>query len=245
MRVVATIEARMSASRLPGKVMFPLAGAPLLERLIERLRRSRKVDEVVVATTTVAPDAVIVDLCGRIGCRVYRGPVEDITLRLLGAAAEADVIVQVTGDCPLIDPAHVDETVRLLCESKADYASNGLSGNTFPLGLDVRCFTADALRRSADLSSDPTYRVHGSYFIYCHPDLFRLVGWEAPADLRWPELRLTVDEPADYELIRRVFEAFYPARPEFGAADVVELLRQRPEWVLLNSSVKQKHPDEG
>jgi spore coat polysaccharide biosynthesis protein SpsF len=245
MRVVATIEARMSASRLPGKVMLPLAGAPLLERLIERLRRSRKVDEIVVATTIEAPDAAIADLCNRINCRVYRGPVEDITQRLLGAAAGADIVVQITGDCPLIDPVHVDETVRLLCESKADYASNGLHANTFPLGLDVRCFTAEALRRSAELSSDPTDRIHGSYFIYRNPDLFRLVGWKAPADLHWPELRLTVDEPADYELVRRVFEALYPVNSSFSAADVLKLLRQRPEWVLLNSAVRQKHPDEG
>jgi spore coat polysaccharide biosynthesis protein SpsF len=245
MRVVATIEARMSASRLPGKVMLPLAGAPLLERLIERLRRSRKVDEVVVATTIEAPDAAIVDLCHRINCRVYRGPVEDITQRLLGAAAGADIVVQVTGDCPLIDPLHVDETVRLLCESKADYASNGLQVSTFPLGLDVRCFTAEALRRSAELSCDPTDRIHGSYFIYRNPDLFRLVGWKAPDDLHWPELRLTVDEPADYELVRRVFEALYPANSSFSAVDVVKLLRQRPEWVLLNSAIRQKHPDEG
>lgn len=245
MRVVATIEARMSASRLPGKVLLPLAGAPMLERLIERLRRSRKVDELVVATTTDAPDAAIVDVCQRIGCRVYRGPVEDITERLLGAAAGADIVVQVTGDCPLVDPAHVDETVRFLSESNADYASNSLHANTFPLGLDVRCFTAEALRRSAELSSDPTDRVHGSYFIYRNPDLFRLVGWKAPADLHWPELRLTVDEPADYELVRRVFETLYPANPGFSATDVLGLLRQHPEWVLLNSAVRQKHPDEG
>src|SRR5690349_11592022 len=104
----------MAATRLPGKVMLPLAGAPTLQRLVERLRRSRLVGEVVVATTIVAPDRAIVDLCGRIGCRVHRGPVEDIALRLLEAAHGADVIVQITGDCPLIDPAHVDRTIELL-----------------------------------------------------------------------------------------------------------------------------------
>jgi spore coat polysaccharide biosynthesis protein SpsF len=235
----------MAASRLPGKVMLPLAGAPMLERLVERVRRSTRVDDVVVATTVSAPDAIIADLCGRIGCRVHRGPVEDITRRLLEAAAGADIIVQITGDCPLIDPAHVDETVRLLLDRNADYASNSLDGNTFPLGFDVRCFTMAALRGSAELSDDPTDRVHGSYFIYRHPETFRLVGWVAPANLRWPELRLTVDEPADYELVRRVFDALYPAQPDFGITHVFALLRKNPDWVLLNSAVRQKQPSEG
>jgi spore coat polysaccharide biosynthesis protein SpsF len=245
MRVIATIEARMSASRLPGKVMLPLAGVPMLQRLVERIRRSTRVDDVVVATTVSTPDAIIADLCGRSGCRVHRGPVEDITRRLLEAAAGADIIVQITGDCPLIDPAHVDETVRLLLDENADYASNSLNGSTFPLGFDVRCFTMAALQRSAELSDDPTDRVHGSYFIYRHPQMFRLVGWDAPADLRWPELRLTVDEPADYELVRRVFEELYPAKPDFGVADVLALLRRKPEWVQINSAVRQKLPSEG
>jgi spore coat polysaccharide biosynthesis protein SpsF len=245
MRVVATIEARMAAKRLPGKVMFPLAGAPMLERLVERVRRAKLVDEVVVASTVSPPDEVIAELCGRIGCRVHRGSVEDITQRLQNAADGADVIVQLTGDCPLIDPEHIDETVRRLVDAKADYASNSLNGCTFPLGFDVRAFTMDALCRSADLSDDPVDRVHGSYFIYRNPQLFRLVGWEAPSEWRWPELRVTVDEPADYELVRRVFEHLYPSAPHFTAGEVVALLRRRPNWVALNSAVRQKAPVEG
>ena len=209
MRIVATIEARMAATRLPGKVMFPLAGAPMLERLVERVRRARRVDDVVVATTIASPDAVIVDLCERIGCRVHRGPVEDITQRLLDAARGSDVVVQITGDCPLIDPGHIDETVRLLVDEGADYAANSLHGCTFPIGFDVRAFTMSALLRAAE-STDPIDRVHGSYFIYRNPAHFRLAGWDAPQGWRAPELRLTVDEPADYELVRRVFEALYP-----------------------------------
>ena len=245
MRIAATIEARMAATRLPGKVMFPLAGVPMLQRLVERVRRAKLIDEVIVASTISPPDEVIADLCERMNCRVYRGSVEDITQRLLNAAEDADVVVQLTGDCPLIDPEHVDETVRRLIDAKADYASNSLRGCTFPLGFDVRAFTMNALRRSADLSDDPIDRVHGSYFIYRNPQLFRLIGWEAPAELRWPELRLTVDEPADYDLVRRVFERLYPLEPNFGAREVVAVLRQRPDWVAINSAVRQKALAEG
>jgi spore coat polysaccharide biosynthesis protein SpsF len=245
MRTIVTIEARMAATRLPGKVMLPLAGAPMLERLVERVRRAKRVDDVVVATTISAADKVIVDLCGRIGCRVHRGSIEDITQRLLEAAQAADTVVQLTGDCPLIDPGHIDRTVRLLIEEDADYAANNLKGCTFPIGFDVRAFTMDALHRAAVMSDDPIDRVHGSFFICRNPALFRLAGWEAPRELHWPELRLTVDEPADYELVRCVFEALYPHRPDFDTGDVVALLRQRPDWVRLNSTVRQKAIAEG
>lgn len=245
MHTIATIEARMAATRLPGKVMLPLAGAPMLQRLVERVRCARRIDDVVVATTTASPDAVIVGLCERIGCRVHQGPVEDITQRLLEAARGSDAVVQITGDCPLIDPGHIDETVRLLVDEGADYAANSLHGCTFPIGFDVRAFTMDALRRAAELSTDPIDRVHGSYFIYRNPALFRLAGWDAPHDLRAPDLRLTVDEPADYELVQRVFEALYPIRADFDARDVITLLRQRPDWARINAAVHQKEAAEG
>jgi spore coat polysaccharide biosynthesis protein SpsF len=245
MRVVATIEARMAATRLPGKVMLPLAGAPMLQRLVERVRRAIRVDEVVVATTVNPHDAIIADLCARIGCKAHRGPVEDITLRLLEAASGADVIVQVTGDCPLVDPEHIDQTVQLLVDQKADYASNCLHERTLPLGLDVRAFTMTALTRVHESTSDPIDRVHGSYFMYRRPDLFRLAGWKASVDQQWPELRLTVDEPADYELVRRVFEELYPADACFNACATINLLRRRPDWVALNSAVRQKVVAEG
>lgn len=235
----------MSASRLPGKMMLPLAGATMLERLVERLGRAKSLDAITVASTVAPPDAVIADLCERRGICVHRGPVEDIATRILEAAGDADVIVQITGDCPLVDPDHVDRTVALLLDQKADYASNSLEGCTFPIGFDVRCFTRAALEKTLDLTDDPVDRVHGSYFIYRRPDLFKLVGWDAPADMHWPELRLTVDEPADYEVVRRVYDALYLANPAFKAADVVALMRSKPDWVALNSTVQQKAPEQG
>jgi spore coat polysaccharide biosynthesis protein SpsF len=245
LKVVATIEARMSASRLPGKMMLPLAGATMLERLVERLRRAKSLTGIVVASTVATPDNVIAELCNRQGIAVHRGPVEDIATRILVAAGNADIIVQVTGDCPLLDPDHLDQTVALLQAEKADYASNSLKGCTFPIGFDVRCFTRAALEKTIAMTDDPVDRVHGSYFIYRHPDLFKLAGWDAPADMHWPDLRLTVDEPADYEVVRRIYEALYQVNPAFTARNVVALMRARPDWVALNSAVQQKTPDQG
>lgn len=215
----------------------------MLQRLIERVRRAA-LDDVIVATTVHAPDAIIVDLCERIGCAVYRGPVDDVTERLLGASAGSDIVVQITGDCPLIDPAHIDATVRLMVGCNADYGGNNLSG-LLPIGFDVRTFTTAALQRSAQLSDDPVDRIHGSYFIHRRADLFRQVEWRAPSDLTWPDLRLTVDEPSDYELVRRVFETLYLLRPSFDAHDVVNLLREKPDWVRINAAVRQKAVAEG
>jgi spore coat polysaccharide biosynthesis protein SpsF len=244
-KVVATIEARMSASRLPGKMMLPLVGATMLERLVERLGRAKSLDGIVVATTVASPDDTIAGLCERRGIAVHRGPVEDIATRILQAAGDADTIVQITGDCPLVDPEHVDRTVALLQSEQADYASNSLRGCTFPIGLDVRCFTRAALEKTISLTDDPVDRVHGSYFIYRRPDLFKLVGWDAPEDMHWPALRLTVDEPADYDLVRRIYDTLYPANPAFSASDVVALMRRKPDWVALNSTVQQKAPEQG
>jgi spore coat polysaccharide biosynthesis protein SpsF len=245
LKVVATIEARMAATRLPGKMLLPLAGASMLERLVERLRRAKSLTNIVVATTVAPSDDVIAALCARHGIAVYRGPVEDIATRILCAAGDADIIVQITGDCPLVDPEHVDRTVALLRSEKSDYASNGLGGGGFPLGLDVRCFTRAALEKTIALTDDPVDRVHGSYFIYRRADLFKLAGWDAPAEMHWPELRLTVDEPADYDVVRRIYDALYPANPAFTARDVITLMRARPEWVALNSTVRQKDPAQG
>jgi len=226
--------------------MLPAAGLPLLQHLIERVRRCRRVDAVVVATTVRPEDAVIAALCGRIGCPVHRGPVDDITERLLGAAQGqgAGALVQLTGDNPLVDPAHIDATVDLFRSGAWDYAGNNLTAS-FPIGFDVRMVSVAALERSAALSAEPADRVHGTYHIHRNPDLFPRIGWEAPEDLRWPGLRLTVDEPADYELVRHVIETLYPVNPAFTAADVVALLRARPDWVALNGGVRQKRAEEG
>jgi spore coat polysaccharide biosynthesis protein SpsF len=244
-RVVVTVEGRIASSRLPGKILYPLAGVPMLEQIVRRARRAERVHEVVVATTTNAADQVVVDLCHRISCRVHQGSVEDISERIRGAAGDASIIVQITGDCPLVDPALIDRAVELLIENKADYVSNSLHECTYPIGFDVRVFTAEALRRSMDLSDDLIDRVHGSYFIARHPDLFKHVGWDAPEDLRYPELRVTVDEPADYELIHKIFAELYPRNPAFSTADVIALIHQHPDWVRINAAVQQKQVEEG
>lgn len=244
-RVIATIEGRIASTRLPGKILYPLAGRPMLEQIVRRAWRAVRVHEVVIATTETPPDQVVADLGQRIGCRVHRGPEEDISERLLGAAGNADIIVQITGDCPLVDPHMIDQAVELLQSSGAEYVSNSLNACTYPIGFDVRAFTTAALRRSMELSDDPIDRVHGSYFIARRPDLFKHAGWDAPAHLRYPGLRLTVDEPADYALVHKIYEALYPVDEAFDVEAVLALIHRHPAWALINAGVQQKQAREG
>ena len=241
-RIVATIEARMGSTRLPGKVLKPAAGKPMLELMVERLRRVPSLDGIVIATPVNPADQAIADLAGRLGIGCHRGSEEDITARLVGAAeAHAiDVLVETTGDCPLIDPATVERCVQVYRESGVDYVSNVLE-RSYPIGMDTQVFSAAVLADVARRTDDPVEREHGSLFIYRHSEIYSLKNVAAPADLTDPTLRLTLDTPEDYALITRIFADLYPATPAFDLADILALLRTKPDYRALNAEVKHRY----
>lgn len=245
-KIIATIEARMTSSRLPGKVLLPLAGKPALERLVERIRRSRYVDDIVVATTINNDDQPIIDLCKKIGCSYFRGSEEDVLSRVLEAAisVNGDIIVEITGDCPLIDHRHIDKVIELFYSGEYDYASNTIE-RTFPDGFDVQVFPVHVLEEVDRLTQDPIDRVHVSYYIYSHPERYKLVNWKAEGDMYWPGLGITLDEEDDYKLIKKIFEKLLPVNEDFSAEDIVNLLRKQPELVEINSDVRRKLVEEG
>ncbi len=246
MKVLATIEARMGSTRLPGKVMLPFGGLSMLERKIERVLQSELVDAVKVLSTDDPMNQVIEDLCRRIGCPIFRGSEDDITDRIIKGTAEEnpDIIVQLTGDNPLIDSYFIDETVECLTDGQLDLASNSLTQNTI-IGMNVRCFTREALLRAGKACDDPMVRIHGGYYIQINPDNFK-VG-ECAVDKKYyaDDVRLTVDEPADYELCRRVFEVLYPIKHNFSVDDILDLFKKYPEWKAINKNVRQKKPGDG
>ena len=239
-RRVVTIEARMTSSRLPGKVLLPAAGRPLLEHMIERLGRARHVDAVVVATTEEAACDPIAELADRLGVGCFRGSEEDVLGRVLGAAQayDADVIVETTGDCPLIDPAIVDLVIERFAEGGVEYCSNTLE-RTYPRGMDVQVFPAAVLAEVTELTNDPADREHVSLYIYEHPERYRLrsVVSERPDTA---ELRLTVDTQEDYALVKAIFEALYPRDPAFGLEAVLALMDERADLRELNRHIQQK-----
>jgi spore coat polysaccharide biosynthesis protein SpsF len=240
-RIVATIEARMTSSRLPGKVLLPAAGRPMLQHLIDRLRAVPSLNDIVLATTTNTTDQPLVDFAGRVGIKVYRGSEQDVMARVIGAAqlGHADVVVEITADCPIIDPEIVEQTVRTYAHNDADYVANSLV-RSFPDGMDTQVFSLATLQRSAAMTDHPLDREHVTRHICHHPQHFRHLNLVAPPSLHWPELGLTLDERADYELLCRIIETLGARNPLFGCQTVIEWLRANPDWVEINRAVVRK-----
>ena len=230
----------MTSSRLPGKVLARAAGRPLLAYMIERLERCPKLDAIVVATTTNPADDPVVELAERLGAGTFRGSEEDVLGRVLGAADAhgAELIVETTGDCPLIDPKIVGEVIDRFDAGDADYCSNMLE-RTYPRGMEVQVFPTAVLAEVDRLTDAPSDREHVSLYIYEHPERYRLVGVQAVPP-RGGDVRLTVDTPEDLALVRAVFEELYPRDPAFGLGDILDLLDARPELRALNRDVEQK-----
>lgn len=240
MKIVATIEARMTSSRLPGKVLMPIMGKPMLAYLIERLKRSR-VDEIVVATTDRPTDDPIEQLATNLGVGCFRGSEEDVLGRVLLAAKSvgADVIVEITGDCPLIDPDIVDQVLDVYLSQQVDYASNTLK-RTYPRGLDVQVFSTNLLDEVNILTSDPIDHEHVSLYIYEHPEKYRLANLESGLSPAHANLRLTVDTIEDFSLIESVYNSLYLDNPNFSMGHVLAYLSDNPGVAKINSEIHQK-----
>jgi len=241
MKTVAIVQARMGSTRLPGKVMMTAAGDPLLEHLLMRLRRSKRADDIVVATTELEKDDPVASLAKRLGVNVWRGSEDDVLARYHGAAlnASADAIIRVTGDCPLIDPAIVDLVASKFLDSQStiDYASNTLE-RTYPRGLDCEVFSFAALEEAHLKATDPMEREHVTPYIWRRPERFRIAQVTQDRDLsghRW-----TVDTPEDFELVRRLLEALVPVRLDFNLEDILAVLEDHPDWLRINADVPQK-----
>ena len=235
----------MGSSRLPGKVLEPLAGEPMLVRDVRRLRRAKTLGAVVVATTVEPQDDAIVALAEGAGWPVSRGSEDDVLDRYVQAAREhdADVVVRVTSDCPLISPDVVDRVVRTLldagppgAEGGADLASNVVPRHTWPRGLDAEAVWRTSLERAWREDDDPAWREHVTFYIKQHPDRFRLVSVQNDEDLS--ALRWTVDTPEDLAFARAVYDHF--GHDRFTWREVLAAQRERPEWTALNADVRQK-----
>jgi spore coat polysaccharide biosynthesis protein SpsF len=236
-RVVVTIESRMLSTRLPGKNARPILGRPMLARLIERVRRAREVDVVCLATTTDSSDDPLCEIAREAGAEVHRGSVDDVLGRVLGAArsVNADLIAEITGDCPLTDPAIVDAAIARYRRGDVDYVANILDGLTFPAGLDVQVFPTALLAETAASTSDPGDRIDVTPYIHRNGDRYRLLNLRAPADLDRPAYWLCVDYPEDFEVVTAVYEALYPTTPEFDARAIIRFLDAHPSIATRNT----------
>lgn len=241
-KILIVVQARMASTRLPGKVLKDLAGKRLLIRMLERLARITVPARVVVATTIDADDDPIVALCERYGTPVFRGHPTDLLDRHYRAALAfgATAVAKIPSDCPLIDPAVVDRVLTRFLRGDCDYASN-LHPPSYPDGNDVEVMgfaTLETAWREAEL---PMEREHTTPFIWERPERFRLVNvhWQSECGEAMPDCsmshRWTIDYPEDYTFIQHVFEELYPAKPDFGIADIMALLERKPEIGAVNA----------
>lgn len=234
--ILGVLQARTSSSRLPSKVMLPVAGAPMLARQIERLQRAKRMDALVLATSDQPEDDCVAELAESAGIGSYRGSLDDVLDRFYRAAAPhaPSHVVRVTGDCPLADWEVIDRAIAFAVDGGYDYASNTLTP-TWPDGLDVEVTTFAALETAWREAVRPLEREHVMPFITSRPDRFRLGSLESVRDLS--ALRWTVDEPRDYEFVCRVYDALYPHNSAFTTADVLALLDAQPELAGLNTGI--------
>lgn len=234
-RVVAIVQARLGSSRLPRKSVAPIAGKPMLQHVLERAAAARSVQRVVLATTTDPEDVELADLAHANGIAVYRGDRDDVLDRFWQASrfADAEVVVRITADDPLKDPAVIDAVVERLMKSGADYASNTLTPS-YPEGLDVEVFTQKALDRAWNEATLASEREHVTPYIWKHPDRFRVASVMHSADLS--HLRWTVDYPGDLAFVCAIYDRLYRGEV-FGMDAVLALLEREPDLVALASEV--------
>ena len=241
LNVVVIVQARMSSTRLPGKTLKEVSGKSLLSLLLERIKRAKSPHQILVATTTNPDDQKIVDLCSKEEIAVFRGSESDVLERYKETAEryQADVIVRITADCPLIDPDVIDLVIDTYLDHypEYDYVSNTLE-KTYPRGLDVEVFSKRVLDEIAKEAKAPQDRQHVTLYIYSHPEKYRLKNVARDQDTS--HYRLTVDTSEDFELIRRIIEALYPKKPHFTLEDVLQLLDEHPDWPKINAHIQQK-----
>lgn len=233
--ILAILQARVSSTRLPGKVLKPILGQPMLARQVERIRRARRIEKLIVATSNEPGDDPLAMLCAQIGATCFRGSLDDVLDRFYQAARPycPEHVLRLTGDCPLADPEVIDAVIDLHLTGDYEYTSN-CHPPTLPDGLDVevvRFSVLEAVWREACL---PSEREHVTSSIWNCPERFRLGNYVNPQG-DFSALRWTVDEDADFELVSRIYEALYPANPTFSMADILALIRRQPELAILNT----------
>lgn len=237
------IQARMGSGRVPGKVLKDLSGFPVLYHVVERCRKAQKADDIIVATTTLSGDDVVVDFCKESGISYFRGSEDNVLKRYYDCARhfESCIIVRVCSDCPLIDPFIVDECIKNFYKiPRIDYISNILI-RTFPRGLDVEVFSFDALERAHNNAQEKYEKEHVTPFIWENKRNEFNVGEPLRASSEYARnYRLTVDYPEDFEFMEKIYGTFYEHGKIISVLDVISFLDSNPDIANINAHCGQK-----
>lgn len=242
MKIVAIVQARMGSTRLPGKALKDIHGRTMLARVVRRVKRSKLIDEIVVATTTEPDDEFIVEECKLLGVSYFRGSEQDVLDRYYVTAKYffADSVVRITSDCPLIDPDIIDKVIQAFLKECPDYAGNTLISK-YPRGLDVEVFSMQTLEKTWREASQDYQHIHVTPYIYQNPGLFRL--YSVAGDEDYSHYRWTVDTQEDLDLIRAIYQRI-DRDDEFSWKDVLKLLKKEPDLTEINRHIHQKSLEE-
>lgn len=237
MKVLAIVQARLDSTRLPGKVLLLIQGKPILEHIIDFLKYSRLIDQIIVATTNLPQDDKIEQLTKHLGIACYRGSSTNVLERYYECAKsfKGDLIVRITSDNPLIDPSLIDEVIRICKETQCDYATNYLRPS-YPVGYSTcEVFTFEVLRKLYETQQDPLSKEHVTYAIKQNPRLYKIRELLAPSTLARPGWRLTVDYKEDFRLISEIFGHLYKTGSFIRYESVVHLLDTNPSLLKINA----------
>ena len=241
-RTIVVIEARMSSTRLPGKVMLPLGEVPVIEFIVNRLKKCNNIDEICVATTSNIEDQPLADHFREKDIIIFRGSDWNVLDRVLNAAEvnKADVVVEITGDCPFVDPELVDYMIELLINNKLEYVSNNFT-TTFADGFDIQVYYLSTLKKMAQMELSNIEREHVTMKIRQNPDLFKTLNLVAPLRLRRPNYSVTLDTQEDYRVINQVYDEMSKLYGrDYGIIEITDFLDNNPEIVKINGQVQRK-----
>lgn len=236
--IAAIIQARLSSSRLPGKVLKPMNGRPMLSWMIERVKAAKKIEQIIIVTSVEASDDSIVEFCERENMPCSRGSLNDVLDRYYQAAKKfkVDTIVRLTGDCPLIDPKVIDILVDVYKNEKYDYVANTLQPHsTFPDGQDVEIFSFTNLERAWKEAKKPSDREHVTFYFWNNPDIFAIHNYQQ--DSNWSKYRLTVDYPEDFKIVENIVEYLYPKNNLFTMQEIISYLNENEGIKKLNAEI--------
>ena len=239
--IVCTIQARMGSSRLPGKTLATVVGKPVLELMVERLKRATTINEIVVATTVNSEDDAIEALCHKLDISCYRGSSERVLERVVQAlqVTNADINVELMADSPFPEPTIVDAMVGIYFEHRYDYVSNCIT-TTFPPGLEARVYPRWVLEDALQKAETDDEQEHVALNVYSRPDRYKMLNVLAPDEWYAPELYLEMDTAEDLKLVTSIYEALYPANPGFTLDDILAYARANPDIGDLNRAVPRR-----
>jgi spore coat polysaccharide biosynthesis protein SpsF len=239
--IVCLVQARMESTRLPGKVLMKINGIPMIILQINTLKKSKLLNQIIVITSKNQTNDVLIKNLEKNGIRYFRGSEENVLERYFQAATKfnADIIVRITSDNPLVDITILDNILKIINENDLDYVSNNLK-RTFPIGYDIEAFSYKTLKKIFESTENIDDLEHVTLYIHKNKEKFKIKNFEANSEDAHPEWRVTVDEKEDFQLIKEIFK-HYHKKSIIRYRDLIELFEKKPSLIKINEHISQKN----